>query len=114
MQGLKALTDSHGHILEYGASRQLPLEGAKDSKGPYKSANYSDLASFLFALHFSRGCKSQGFYSPPSRCFERPHPFRGRVGLGPHRLACRGFPSFRTSQNIRHELAQFYANCDTT
>lgn len=34
VQGLNALTDSHGHILEYGASRQLPLEGAKDSKGP--------------------------------------------------------------------------------
>ncbi|KAJ6570591.1 amidohydrolase 3 [Mycena vulgaris] len=26
---LPGLTDSHGHILEYGASRQLPLEGTK-------------------------------------------------------------------------------------
>lgn len=53
VQGFKnALTDSHGHILEYGASRQLPLEGAKDSKGPYKSANRSGLASELICTSF--------------------------------------------------------------
>ena len=28
------LIDSHGHILEYGASRQLSLEECRDSKGP--------------------------------------------------------------------------------
>ncbi|KLO18383.1 hypothetical protein SCHPADRAFT_899781 [Schizopora paradoxa] len=27
---LPGMSDSHGHTLEYGASRQLPLEGAKD------------------------------------------------------------------------------------
>lgn len=52
VQGFNALTDSHGHILEYGASRQLPLEGAKDSKGPYKSANRSGLASELICTSF--------------------------------------------------------------
>jgi predicted amidohydrolase YtcJ len=25
--------DSHAHILEYGAAKQLPLEGAKSIKG---------------------------------------------------------------------------------
>jgi hypothetical protein len=45
------LADSHAHILEYGASRMMDLEGAKTMEGTQLSVGYRGPANDFFLPH---------------------------------------------------------------
>jgi hypothetical protein len=55
--GETPLSDSHGHLLEYGASRQLPLEGTTTISGNIAHVN----------VHLS-SADHRSISSPRNRC----------------------------------------------
>ena len=81
--------DSHAHMLEYGASRLIPLESARSAKGDPGPSQWPSLN----LTHQSRDCIGSPVYFVRRRYQTRSFEICRGLGLGPHQVGRAGLPN---------------------
>ena len=82
--------DSHTHVLEYGATKQMPLEGTSSIVGESPYLRISRLCRNIHYDMRSRNCRpSPSLHRGRSGHSQRQIQVCRRLGLGPHKVAAR-------------------------
>jgi hypothetical protein len=81
--------DSHAHMLEYGASRLIPLESARSAKGDPGPSQWPSLN----LTHQSRDCIGSPVHSIRRGYKTRSLEICRGLGLGPHKVGRAGVPN---------------------